>query len=53
LGRGSTGRPLESGVAEIEALTRGVDSTGELRVERANGLTTSVHLGDSVIWLEA
>lgn len=42
-----------AGPSEIEAVTRGVDSTGALRVERNDGLTTSVHLGDSVIWLEA
>jgi BirA family biotin operon repressor/biotin-[acetyl-CoA-carboxylase] ligase len=38
---------------EIEAVTRGVDDTGALRVEWPDGLTDAIHLGDSVVWLEA
>jgi hypothetical protein len=37
----------------IDAVTRGVDDSGALRVERADGSTIAVHLADSVVWLEA
>jgi BirA family biotin operon repressor/biotin-[acetyl-CoA-carboxylase] ligase len=42
-----------SGQPEIDAVTRGVDDTGALRVERVDGSTNAIHLGDSVVWLEA
>ena len=37
----------------FEGRTRGVDSTGALRIERPGGSVIVVRLGDSVTWLEA
>ena len=36
-----------------EALTRGVDESGALRVERPDGTIVSIHSNASVTWLEA
>ncbi len=45
--------PARSGGAPLDGTTRGLDSSGALRVERADGTIVVVHLAESVTYLEA